>query len=465
MRSIRTTTIFAGAVLAATSLGAQGTRATVDPRWQGFLGCWQTSVSGSRGPTVCLLPTNSAARIEMLTVSDDSILSRTIVIATGQRTPVTRDGCTGWESATWSQDDRRLFTRAEFNCGGGAMQVATGMYSMTDGETFSRIEGVKTTGASRTRVVNFGWVQSVRVPPEIASRLPGLDEMPMSGARIEAAAELTTADVVEASQAVEPGVVEAWLGDRRQPFTIAGRDLRALRDAGVTPAVIDMVVAVSYPKTFAIAPGSAPGARLPDSMMRTPRSGLSAGDRDAYERQLRIMRRQSGFGSGWDEMLFPFSGAGNFNGGGFFSPFFGGAFNNWNGFGGPNWFNGGDLNRFNNVFNGGGVHGGGFVGGGTLLGDGPYVIVPARPTQTDPGRVVNGSGYSQNSGSSSGGVARPTPSVSSDGFSNGGGSNSGASSGGGSNSGASSGGSSSGGGASGGAASGGGEARTAKPRP
>lgn len=444
MRVIRTAAMFAGALCAATSLRAQGTLAKVDPRWQAFLGCWETSASGSRGPTVCLVPTDAASRIELLTVTNDSVLNSAFVTATGARTPVTRDGCTGWESATWSSDDRRLFTRAEFSCGGGATQVATGMYSMTDGETFSRIEGVKTKGGERTRVVNFAWAYSVRVPQEIASRLPNLDGMPRSGARIEAAATVTTADVVEASKTVESGVVEAWLGDRAQPFSVAARDLRALHDAGVTPGVIDMVVAVSHPEVFAIAAARGAGAGNPDFAMRN-RNGLGAAERIAYERELRMLRMQSGFGLGWGNTMFPFYGSSRFNGGGFFSPFYGGAFNSWNGFGSPYWYNGGFLNQYGN----GPYGGGGFVGGGPFIGGGPYVIVPTRPTQTDPGRVVNGSGYSQTRGSSGGGGARPAPAVSNGGYSNGGGSGSG-----GSSSGASSGGGSTGGGQ-----------RSAKPRP
>jgi len=420
MKTFRTATLIAGALFAATSLRAQGTLTKVDPRWHAFLGCWETSGSGSRGPMVCLLPTDATQRIEMLTVSNDSILSRTFVTSTGQRTPVTRDGCTGWERAEWSEDERRLFTRAEFRCGSGAMQVASGIYSMSDENSFSRIEGAKTTSGERTRVVNFGWTYPVRVPPAIAARLPNLDKMPISAARMEAAATLTMADVIEASKAVEPGVVEAWLGDRGQPFTVAGRDLRRLHDAGVRPNVIDMVVAVSHPQTFALAPGRAAGGGSPDFARRNT-DGLGSAERMAYERELRLLRMQSGFGLGWGDNMFPFYGMNRFNGGGFFSPFYGGAFNGWNGFGSPYWHNGGFLNQFNPGF----IGGGGFGGGGGFIGGGPFVIVPARPTQTDPGRVVNGSGYSQTRGASGGGGARPTPAVSNGGNSNGSGSGSG----------------------------------------
>ena len=438
----RTGACVAAALLSVSSLQAQTNVAHTDPRWQAFLGCWATFSGGSRGQTVCLLPTESADRIEMVSVLKDSILSRTMVTASARRTPVTRAGCTGWESGTWSQDDRRLFTRAEFSCGGGATQIATGIYSMTSGEVFARVEGVKTRGASRARVVNFVWTDTVRVPNELAARMPDFVGLHMSGARVEAAADLTTADVVEATKMVDASVTEAWLADRGQPFRLAARDLRALRDAGVPSDVVDMVVAVSHPRVFAVTPGAPPGSRLPELNARG-RNGLGFAEREAFERELRMLRLRGAFAYGWGDMMMPLYGSMNQWNGGFFSPFYNGFFGN--GIGNPNWYNSG----FQNGFGLGGVYGGG-IGGGTLFGTGPYVIVPARPVQADAGRVVNGAGYSQNGGSVGDNIARPSPSVSSGGYSNGG---------------QSSGGSASGGTAGGGAPAGGGEQRTAKPRP
>jgi hypothetical protein len=433
----------AGLVLAAGAARAQGTLENTDPKWHAFLGCWATSSPGYKGPTVCLLPTDSAHRVEIVAVSNDSILSRSTVTANGQKVRVSREGCTGWESATWSQDERRLFTRAEFTCGGsGTPQVSTGMYAMNRGEAFTRVEGVRTRGASRARVVNFEWVDTVRVPKEIAARLPMLGGMRIDAARVEASADLTTANVVEATQHVDADVVEAWIGNRGQSFNVSARDLRTLRDAKVPTDVIDMMVAVSYPKVFVVQPGMAPDARVPQP--NTTR-GMSSMDRLALEREMRL---RSAFAFGWGDMLFPYSGYGF--GDPFFSPIYGSFFNRWNPYFNPYFNNGAFYNGFYNGLYGGGL-GGGFIGGGnTIIGNGPYIITPAQPTRNgQPGRVINGQGYSASNGSG-GGSAMPTPSVS-----NGGGYSGGGTSGG---SGAAS-------GSAGGGASGGGASRTAKPRP
>jgi hypothetical protein len=436
MTAFRSSALIAGVLLAASSLQAQSAGPRIDPRWRPFIGCWASFGASTRGPTVCLLPTDAPERIEMVSVSNDSIVSRSTVTANGTRTPVTRDGCTGWESGTWSEDDRRIYTRAEFRCGGGLTQIATGIYAMTTPEAFARIEGVKTNGAARARVVNFVWVDTVRVPAYVSSRLPDFNAMRISGARVEAAADLALPDVIEAAKTVEAGVVEAWIANRAQPFTVGARHLRTLRDAGVPPTVIDIVVAVSHPKVFAVTPGLAPEAALRGT---TPvnLSGLSFAERDAYEREIRNLRLRSAFGWGFGDPMFNTFGFNDWNSG-FFSPF------GWNGFNNPYFFRGGFFNPYS-VY-GTPVYGGG-LGGGTIISGGPYVIVPAQPVQNDQGRVINGAGYSATKGSGGGGIARPTPSVSSGGgYSSGGGGGGSASTG-------------------GGASGGGGGERTAKPRP
>ena len=433
MTLLRVRTLIIGALIGATTAQAQTERVAIDPHWRAFLGCWASSAAGSVGPVVCLVPTASADRIEMISVVNDSIISRVPITASGARTEVTRDGCTGWESGRWSDDDRRFFTRAEFRCDGGATQTASGIFAMTHSDAFTRIEGVKTKGATRVRAINFVWLDTVAVPPAIAARLPRFDAIPAVGARIEAAATVGTADVVEASKQVDGEVVEAWLADRGQPFGVAAKDLRALRDAGVPTGVIDMVVAISHPKVFSIASGGQAGGR-PEAMgIRQPRS--TDANREVMLAEMRMMRVRSALSYGWGDMFFPYYGTSSLYGLGFFSPFAGGYYGGIN-----NWYGG----RFGGY--------GGF-GNGIFVGNQPYVIVPQgpRPASADRARVVNGAGYSQN-GAASSGIARPSPSVNSGGYSGG-------------YSGGSGGGASSAGSAGSAGAGGGDGGRTAKPRP
>jgi hypothetical protein len=80
-------------------------------------------------------------------------------------------------------------------------------------------------------------------------------------ARAAAAAPLAIDDVVEASRKVQADVLQAWLVERGEPFTLDAKRLIALADAGVPPGVIDLMVALSYPARFAINPAARQGER------------------------------------------------------------------------------------------------------------------------------------------------------------------------------------------------------------
>ena len=100
-------------VLAAAQLHAQPvSSARIDPRWRAYLGCWATTSAQLPGPTVCLLPTGDPNTVEMVTVIGDSIGTTVQITATGDRVSRKKDGCTGWDLARWSSDDRRLYTES-----------------------------------------------------------------------------------------------------------------------------------------------------------------------------------------------------------------------------------------------------------------------------------------------------------------------------------------------------------------
>jgi len=422
-----------GLVAAAAPVRAQERQVAIDEHWRGYLGCWSTSVGGAPGPMVCLVPTADRRTVDMMTVVGDSITSSTAISATGAKVRRTRDGCTGWETGRWSMDERRLYTTAEYTCGDGVPQQSSGMFAMYGSDTFSRIEGVTTKGGMRVRVMRFDAQNDTAIiPASIARRLPGLNSLPMLGARAEAGASLTTANVADAAKAVDAPVVEAWLADRNEALVLAAKDLRALHEAGVPGSVVDMLVAVSNPTVFALAAGGRPDVRAQDPFER--RANNADFSRRRREQMLMMALHDASlwgygmggfgwgnFGYGMNAGFLPYSMLG-FGGGfplSFWSPY--------NNFG---------FNGFNN---------------GWLPGNTPYVIVPREPSVAERnGRAVNGRGYTQ--GGSGGGTAQPTGSVNSGGYSGG---NSGGSTGGSVNT--------SSGGASTGVESGGG--RTAKPRP
>ncbi|MCC7054996.1 MAG: hypothetical protein IT355_17115 [Gemmatimonadaceae bacterium] len=403
-----------GLLLATPALAQKDPGVRLDERWRPFVGCWSTHTGGLAGPGVCILGTEDPQVVELRSIGADSVVTSLLIDASGRQVTRTRDGCTGWERGTWSRDERRLFVQSELTCGGGPVQKTSSLYAMSHNAGFARIEAVKTRGGSGVRVINFASVApGADVPQAMLDRMPPATELRTYAARVEAAAPVTAADVAEAVKQVDSPVVEAWIADRGQRFDLAATDLRRLRDAGVAPGVIDVMVALSNPQVFTLARGGSPAVRTATADPR-----VVAGGQVPW---------------GYDPMLgSPYVGGGTYGYGyGYGYGYAGGLYGNW-------------LNPYAaciSVFscqNSGWAYGGG----------GPVVII-TQPTPTGPaprpGRVVNGAGYSQGGASNDG--RRATPSGGGGGTSTSVGSGSGSSSSGGSST------------------SGGGAQRTAKPRP
>jgi hypothetical protein len=216
----------------------------------------------------------------------------------------------------------------------------------------------------------------VPLPREIAAALEGVDAE-AGQARVAAAAALTTADVVEVSGQVDAQVVWAWLAERGEGFAVNARNLTEMADAGVPADVIDVVVALSYPRVFAINPATQQGQMRPEVA-----EGGAAPSAYGYA--------PSAWGSrfspyGWDSYW-------TYNSG-YYSPFGYGSY----GYYGP--------------FGGYGYGSYGYPYGNGSYGDG-VIITVVGGGQIQPashGRVVNGRGYTQSTGTGREATAHPQP--------------------------------------------------------
>ncbi|MDF1503325.1 hypothetical protein [Roseisolibacter sp. H3M3-2] len=387
----------------AAAAGAQG---GTDPRWNAFLGCW-TPVDASGAvatgaPLVCVVPASGGA-VEVLTIADGAVAARDRLEATADRRPRSADGCEGWEQAQWSGDGRRVHLRSAATCASGVTRSASGILAFTpDGDWLDVRSASVGTGAG-VRVNRYRATATTAIPAEVRSALATVrrDE----DARLALGAPVAPEQVAEAVRLSDAPVVEGWLAARGQGFALDGRTLTALADRGVPERVIDVMVALSYPKQFAVNPSTGDSERRTAAANAdvSPRPGPVAVLMDPY------------FGApGWGGWRYGAYGSryGAYGLNGLYNPYFGGFF------------------------------GSGFYPGGS-----PVVIVPRGDSNDGRVRAVPGRGYSRG-GSSSGGAPGATPRA--DRSSGSSGSSSGRASSGGSSSGSSSSGSSGG--------------RTAKPR-
>ena len=138
-RRCRTVVMSVILILAASSnTSAQET----DARWHPWLGCWQLweeqldpSAPTTNDETaallnrtyVCVRPGSTPDRVDLTAVAGEQILVERTLVADASRRDVQETGCTGWEQSEWSFDGRRLFTRAELQCGDEERRTVTGV--------------------------------------------------------------------------------------------------------------------------------------------------------------------------------------------------------------------------------------------------------------------------------------------------------------------------------------------------
>ena len=423
-----------GAASLTSALSAQ----QVDARWVPWLGCWapQTAAPGSDGvglstsQLVCLTPAPSGSGVNISTVIEGKIVSAERLDVTGAKVSKMRDGCSGWEQATWAPNAHRVTMRSEFTCADGGVRKSSGIFAISPAGEFMQVHGINVAGNAGVRVALFE-----------AARLDSIDGapayVPSTGfaaqtARLGASSEVSSEDVLDVSKHVDAPVAEAWLTAVGQGFNLDARSLVKLADAGLPPRMMDLMVALSNPKAFVVSANG--NRRAIDRTNPVATSNLQNG---------RAFPLNS---YGYLPIDYGLYGAYGMN-----SYLYGmGLGRNYGSYGYNSWYGNGFGNPYSFGF-------GGYSPQVVIVNRGDYEAPPK-------GRAVNGSGYTRGNGGggTSARDAYPTydrsaaprasaPSSSSGGGYSGGASSSSSSSGSGSSS-------------SGGSSSGGGD-RTAKPRP
>ena len=255
--------------------------ASVSPRWAAYAGCWEPVIAEGQnvtatGPQVCVVPSNGTGA-EVISLVNKKITERIHVEADGARHDVSRQGCAGWESAAWSSNERRLYFNSQQQCEGGVQRKASGIFAVGINGQWTNVVNVSAAGGQALRVSRYAPVLiDSTYPVELVDALGGRD-MSMDAARIAARSRVTVEDVIEANKSVDPAVVQAWLVASEQKFDLDAKTLTRLADRGLTPATIDVMVAVSNPDVFAVTPAIGAASEMPSHATTTTRQ-------DCYDR-------------------------------------------------------------------------------------------------------------------------------------------------------------------------------------
>ena len=236
---------------------------TVDARWQAFLGCWvpdETSAAiGSNavsGSMVCVVPVQSSPSVDIVTISNRMVTNRDRITVNGERTAKKAEECSGWETANWSADGHRIYTRSEFACGNNVNVKGSGVFALSTTGDWVQVQGTTVGLTGGARVVRFRPADvalapgSVITDSSIVTTVPVQATFAQQALRNAARSSTDAKAVLDMSKNVDEQVTQAWLSEFGTSSKLNARELVALADAGMPAAITDMMVAMANPERF-----------------------------------------------------------------------------------------------------------------------------------------------------------------------------------------------------------------------
>lgn len=223
-----------------------------DARWTAWFGCWVPAARAPEdAPTLCVLPADDGAGVRMRSfVGDREILSETIV-PDGSRQALSDKACRGDRVSRWDRTGTRVFSNATLTCDGQPTVTTSAISSLVRTDVMLDVQVSTRDGREAVRARRL--MRSVAAPAPVAEAMRAIRPVRVTPAII------TAADVVDASAAVTPTTVEAWLAESGARASVDRRGLVLLVDARVEERVIDLLVAMAYPQKFDVRRTSSSG--------------------------------------------------------------------------------------------------------------------------------------------------------------------------------------------------------------
>lgn len=228
--------------------------APVNPQegsWVAWHGCWRTVGEDTPQQVICLLPGAAPSEVRLRIVEQGAVTEQAILHTDDTPRAVREGGCTGTERGRWSRDGRRVFIRAELDCE-GVRRVSSTVLAMVAENEWVDVQTITIGEQHSARVRRYRAIEGASMPADIRAALDDGRQLVRESARLHASAPLEIDDVIEATAQLPAPGVEALLAARESGFALNARKLVELERARVPASVIDVMVALSYPRVFAV---------------------------------------------------------------------------------------------------------------------------------------------------------------------------------------------------------------------
>jgi len=262
---MKTTTFLLASLLIAGSAYAQQpapraatTSVQTDARFASWLGCWRLDddLAGT-GARMCITPETNGVRMQTVVGANKGIDE--VVIPDGQPRPIQDAECKGTEQSEWSKDGARIFRTTNVTCGKEPARTVKTVAFIAPGPSWIHVQHVSGQAANTSvRVQRYRRAANQKLAD--GSTAP----QPDSSIAMRTTPEQTRwsiEDVIEANAKMPAEAMQAALTEVHHPFDLNKRSLVALDEGGVDDSVIDLMVALTYPRRFVIerrGGGSAP---------------------------------------------------------------------------------------------------------------------------------------------------------------------------------------------------------------
>src|SRR5687767_7309518 len=221
----------------------------MDARFNSWLGCWrlEDDLAGT-GARMCITPDQTGVRLQTIVGTVRGLDE--LLVADGVARPIVDADCKGTERAEWSQDGLRVFRTTDVTCEKETPRTITGVAFLAPGPAWINVQHI--TGTSATtgvrvqryrRAINQNLADGSKAPQPsgAASAMPSARDATWS---IE--------DVIEASSELPAEALQAALADVRHGFNMNKHTLVKLDEAEVPDGVIDLMIALTFPKRFVV---------------------------------------------------------------------------------------------------------------------------------------------------------------------------------------------------------------------
>jgi hypothetical protein len=251
-------TFLLASILITGSAYAQSTAVPTDARFASWLGCWRLDddLAGT-GARMCITPEKNGVRLQTVVGANKGIDE--LVIPDGQSRPIQDAECKGSEQSEWSKDGARIFRSTTVTCGKEAARTIKTVAFLAPGPSWVNVQHVSGEAANTSvRVQRYRRAANQKLADGSTAQQP---DAATAMRTTQEQTRWSVEDVIEASTKLPAEAMQAALTEVHHPFDLNKKTLVALDEGGVTESVIDLMVALTYPKRFVVerrGGGSAP---------------------------------------------------------------------------------------------------------------------------------------------------------------------------------------------------------------